>query len=134
MCYYWYLVVTLQTNVLLYVRSLRESNYKLLICAIKKLMKWVFSFDHYNYARWATVHLLNLMTPHSTCPDVCAQFLKGNFSVQKSNRRFSKMALDPVHEKNYEKKGVSGATHLLNRADVRGSTMDIPEIARIMNH
>ena len=38
------------------------------------------------------------MTVHSTCPDVYAQFPKGNFSFQKSIRRFSKMALDQVHE------------------------------------
>ena len=98
-------------------------------------MKWVFSFDHYNYARWATVHLLNLMTPLSTCPDVFAQFLKGNFSVQKSNRRFSKMALDPVHEQNYEKKGVSGATHLLNRGDVSGlERWAFQKLRELLNH
>ena len=56
------------------------------------------------------------MTLHSACPDVYAQFLKGN-----SNRRFSKMALDQVHEQSDEKiKSASGATHLLNRADLSG--------------
>ena len=121
MCYYWYLIVTLQTDILLYVRSLRESNYRLLIHAMKNLMKWVFLFDHYNYAQWATVHLFDLVILHSTCPDVYAEFLKGNLSFQKSNIRFSKMALDQVHEQNNGKiKGTNGATHLLNRADVSG--------------
>ena len=46
---------------------------------MKNLMKWVFSFDHYNYARWATVHLFDLMNFHSTRPNVYALFLKGNF-------------------------------------------------------
>ena len=134
MCSYWYLIVTLQRDILLYVRSLRESNYKLLIYAMKNLMKWVFSFHCDNYTRWATVHLFDLMTLHSTCPDVYAQFLKGNISFQKSNRRFSKMALDQVHEQNNEKiKGGSGATHLLNRADESGLERwetCTPEIAR----
>ena len=44
MCYYWYLIFTLQLDILLYIRSLRESNYKLLVYAMKNLMKWVFSF------------------------------------------------------------------------------------------
>ena len=96
----------------------------------------MFSFDQYNYARWATVHLFDLMTLHSTCPDVYDQFLKGNFSFQKSNRRFSKMALDQVLEQNNEKiKGASGATQLLNRADVSGLElweMCAPEIASII--
>ena len=62
MYYYWYLIETLQTDILFYVRFLRESNYKLLIHAMKNLMKWVFSFDYYNYAQWTTVHLFDLMT------------------------------------------------------------------------
>ena len=70
---------------------------------MKNLMKWVFSFDHYNYARWATVHVFGMMTLHSTCLDVYAEFPKGNFSFQKWNRKISKMALDQVHEENNEK-------------------------------
>ena len=54
---------------------------------------------------------------HETCPDVYVQLLKGDFSFQKTNRKFSKMALDQVHEPNNEKiKGVSGATNIVNRA------------------
>ena len=103
MCYYWYLIVTLQTDILLYIRSLRESNYKLLIHPMKNLIKWVFSFDHYNYVRWTKVHIFDLMTLHSTCFDIYAQVLKGIFSFQKSNRRFSKMTSDQVHEQKDEK-------------------------------
>ena len=99
-------------------------------------MKRVFSFGYYNYARWATVHLFDLMALHSTCPDVYVQFLKGNFSFQKSNGRFSKIALDQVHEQNNEKiNGASGAAHLLDRADVSGFEQwetCTPEIARII--
>ena len=56
--YYWYLIFTLQLDILLYIRSLRESNYKLLVYAMENLMKWVFSFDRVHYARWRTVHVL----------------------------------------------------------------------------
>ena len=76
------------------------------------------------------------MTVHETCPDVYVQFLKGDFSFQKANKKFSKMALDQVHEQNNEKiKGVSGATHLLNGADMSGIERwetCFPEIARII--
>ena len=41
-CYYWYLILTLKTDILLHVRSLRESNYKFLIHAMKNLMKYLF--------------------------------------------------------------------------------------------
>ena len=94
-------------------------------------MKWIFTFDHYHYARWGTVHLFDLMNLLDTCPDIYCNFVSGNFSFQ-----FSKMALDQVHEQSNAKiKGVSGATHLLNRNDIsvmeRWETSS-PEIARII--
>ena len=36
MSYYWYLIVMLEMDILLYIRSLRESNYKLFVFAMKK--------------------------------------------------------------------------------------------------
>ena len=73
-----------------YIRSLRESNYKLLVHAMKNLMKWVFSFDRAHYARWGTVHVFDLMTLFSICPDVFLEFAKGRYSFQKSNKKFLK--------------------------------------------
>ena len=136
MYYYCYLIVMLEMDILLYIRSLRESYYKLFVFAMKNLMKWIFSLDHYNYVPWATVHVFDLITVHETCPDVYVEFLKGDFSFQKTNRKFSEMALDQVHEQINEKiKDVSGATHLLNRADMSGierwETCS-PELARII--
>ena len=101
-------------------------------------MKWIFAFDHYHYARWGTVHLFDLMNLHDTCQDIYRNFVSRNFSFQKSYRRFSKMALDQVHEQNNKKnKGVSGATPLLNRNDMSGiETWETssPEIARIIEN
>ena len=83
---------------------------------MKNLMKWVFSFNRVRYARWGTVHVFDLITLFSICPDVFLEFAKGHYSFQKSNKKFSKMALDQVHEqKNGKIKGTSGATHLLNK-------------------
>ena len=95
--------------------------------------------DRYHYARWGTVHLFHLMNLHDTCPDIIYRnFVSGSFSFQKSYRRFSKMAPDQVHKQNNEKiKGVSGATHLLNRNDMSGMERwetSTPEIARIIEN
>ena len=80
------------------MRSLRESNNKLLVYSMKNLMKWLFSFDRVHYARWGTVHVFDLLTLFSICLDVFLEFVKGHYSLQKSNKKFSKMALDQVHE------------------------------------
>ena len=58
------------------------------------------------------------MTLSSACPDVYKSFMEGNFSFRKTNRVFSKIAIDQVHEQNNDLiKNNGGATHLLNRAD-----------------
>ena len=134
MCNYWYLILTLQVDFLLYFRSTRESDFQLYIFSIKNLMKWIFAFGHCHYERWGIVHLFDLMNLHHTCPDIYRNFISGNFSFQKSYQQFSKMGLDQVHEQNNKKiKGVSGATHLINRNDMpfmeRWETSS-PEIAK----
>ena len=112
-CYYWYLIFTFQLDILLYIRSLRESNDNFLVYAMKNLIKWVFPFDRVHYVIWGTVHVFDLMTLFSICPDVFLEFAKDHYSFQKSNKKFSNMALDQVHEQNNEKtKGASGATYL----------------------
>ena len=62
--------------------------------------------------------------------------MKGYFSFQKSNRLFSKMGIDQIHEQNNDLiKNIGGATHLINRND--DSSLHVwetstPELARIL--
>jgi hypothetical protein len=86
-------------------------------------------FNHHNYARWAFIHLRDMVTLHIEHPKVAEQFAAGRFTVHKA---FSAIALDHAHEQlNARMKGVGGAVGLteniqaLNRWMVAG-----PEIAR----
>ena len=136
MCNYWHIIMKLQIEILLFIRSIRESNFTLYVLCVKNLMKWLFAFDHYNYARWVSVLLRDLTGVHLTCPDVFREFNDGHFSFQKTKRKFSKMALDQCHEQNNELiKGISGATHLLNRNDetsLERWETSTPELARLI--
>ena len=118
------------------MRSIREGNFKLYIEIMRKLLKWYFIFDHYNYARWLTIHWFDLSNLHIQFPDVFEYFSKGYFSFQKSNREFSRMGLDQLHEQNNSIiKGCGGATDLVNKIDdsalVRWETCG-PDIARLL--
>jgi hypothetical protein len=55
MCFYWKEILKLQLDILLFVRSIRESNFYLYVLSLKNLMKWFFGLDHYNYARWLII-------------------------------------------------------------------------------
>ena len=103
-------------DILLYVRSLRESYFLLYVQVIRNMMKCFFALDHFNYARRLSVCLYDLMTIHLFCPDVYSEFAKGNFAFQKTGRKFSKISSDQVHEQNNEViKGLGEATPFLNR-------------------
>ena len=52
------------------------------------------------------------------CPNKYKEFAAGNFSFLKTNKQFSRMALDQLHEQNNKYiKSVNGATILMNRQD-----------------
>ena len=104
---------------------------------IWSLIKWAFSLDHNNYARWLTVYLFDLMTLETFHHDIFEEMVQGKFSFQKTYTEFSHIATDQVHEENNKViKGYGGATVLLNKEDesalIRWETCG-PDIARIVS-
>ena len=93
----------------LFVRSIREEN---------STLKWYFILDKFHYARWLTIHLFDVLTLDVKFPEVYTQMQKGFFSFQKSNREFSRMALDHIHEQNNGViKSCAGAVDLVTKED-----------------
>ena len=84
-------------------------------------MKYDFTLDHYNYARWVSAHLFNCKALKFTVPDVFTAFMGGCFTFQKMSTEFSRIPLDQIHEQNNAYiKEVTGATHLVNCTDEAG--------------
>ena len=118
MTLYWKNILEMQIHILISISALRESNFELYVVSLKSLMKWFFALDHYNYVRWQSVHLFDLLSLENSLPDIYQNFKDGHFSFQKPNREFSSIALDQVHEQNNAVlKSVAGVTHILNRQD-----------------
>jgi hypothetical protein len=97
---YWSLVLKFQLTILLFVRSLREGRFCLYKGSIRQLLPYFFALDKYNYARWLTVHLHDMMQLDKTCPSVKGKFEEGSFVVRKTQRKFSALAIDHAHEQN----------------------------------
>ena len=100
------------------------------------LLSWFFIFNHVHYARWLTIHWFDLFNLQSTFPDLFEQFSNGGFTFQKSERSFSRIGLDQIHEQNNKViKGAGGASDLLNREDdsalLRWEVCS-PELARVI--
>ena len=137
MCYYWRMILLFQLQILIFVRSIRAGNFSLYVQTLHTFLKWYFALDKYNYSRWATIYWFDLISLKFTCPDVYSELMKGHFSFLKSNKPFSRMGLDQLHEQNNKViKGICGATNLLNRDDesaLNRWALSAPELAQMIS-
>ena len=95
---FWSTIIDLELLMSRFVRSLREGDFQLYVQSCDELCCWFHALDHTNYARWLPVHVRDMVELAEKHPQVHAEFMKGNFVVQKSARKFSLMAKDQAHE------------------------------------
>ena len=85
MAYYWRLILNFQTQVLIFVRSVRTGNFLLYRETLFYFLKWLFALDKYNYSRRATVYWFDLATLDQCCSNVFCNIMNGNFSFAETN-------------------------------------------------
>ena len=131
---FWYIILQLELYIMIYVRAIREGNFQLYVQALSKIVPWFFALDHTHYARWIPVHLRDLVSLKECHPNIYAEFEKGNFTVRKSGRAFSAIAIDQAHEQNNAYvKGDGGAVGLTeNPAALCRWMASGPEMARLI--
>ena len=85
---------------MIFVRAIQEADFLLYIDALAEIVSWSLAFDNTSYAWWIPVNLYPLVTLKYRHPDVCSEFLNGNFTVKKTAGPFSAVAIDQAHEQN----------------------------------
>ena len=113
--FFWDLILRFQKMILVFVRAHRERNFNLYVCILEKLMPFIFSLDSTNYSRWLPCHLHDLKClPNS----VKAEFQNGLWTVARTSKKFSAIAIDHAHEQtNKDLKGSGGAMGLFNNEE-----------------
>ena len=96
---YWSTVIDLEVILFMFVRSLRESDFHSYIDVLEEMMPWFFALDHINYARWMTVAINDYRSLDSES-SLYKEFVKGKFTVSKTQRKFSAIGEDQAHEQN----------------------------------
>ena len=61
-CFYSKMIVDFQMKFHVFIRSIRVGNFDMYIESLKGLIISCFIMDKYNYARWLTVHIFELIT------------------------------------------------------------------------
>ena len=133
--HYWSLTLHFELTILIFVRSLREGNFELYKESFKRLAPWFFALDRTNYARLLPVHIRDMESLDTKLPNLAAQFRKGHYVVNKTNRSCSALPIDHAHEQNNKiVKGGGGAIGLTESpSQLMRRMVSGPEISRIIN-
>ena len=131
---FWTTALDLQLLVLEFVKATREGNFPVYVEVLSKIVPWMFALNLTNYSRWLPVHIRDLVRLEKNHPSLFAEFTQGKFVVQKSQHRFSMIALDQNHEQENEIiKGDGGAVGLTESPTaLRRWMISGPEIARLI--
>ena len=135
MCFYWEMILNFEALLLIYMWSICEGNFELYLVSLYRMLPWFFALDQYNYARCATIYCFDMGLLKHRYPNEYNEFAAQNLFL-KTNKQFSRMALDQLRERNSKYiKSVSGATSLINQQDdlalVRWELCG-PELCRII--
>ena len=81
--YYWDKVLELELIALMFVKSIRTSNFNMYTASLIEIIPYIFSFDHINYMRWLPVHIKDMKELSIKQPHVYAEFSKSHFTAKK---------------------------------------------------
>ena len=84
--YFWLQLLNLEILLLLFVKSVRLSDYQLYKDCLRRTLPWFFLFDRQNYSRWLTVHLTDLEELEDKAPELHRQFQMGEISHENENK------------------------------------------------
>ena len=97
---YWSITLKLELLVLSFVRSILTGDFTLYKRSIKSLLPWFFALDHPHYARWLSVHLMDMIQLGQTNPGIENAFENGLFVINKTRKKFLSIGIDHAHEQN----------------------------------
>ncbi|KAL8620009.1 hypothetical protein ACOMHN_015291 [Nucella lapillus] len=118
-----------------FVKGQRQGDWPLTLSACEDLCSWFFVFGHTNYAQWLPVFLQNMARLPDLHPSVHAEFMEGNFVVQRSEKKFSMMGLDQSQEHSIQfLKEDSGPNGLYGQEEEKEMIeLSKPEVLRIVH-
>ena len=124
----------LELCLLIFVRSPCQASFTMYLDALAELAPWFHALNHTNYARWLPVHLRDIVELPTKHPGIAKEFSNGSFTVKKTSRVFSSIAINQAHEQNNAYiKGDGGAVGLTdNPSALRRCMIAGPEIARVI--
>ena len=95
---FWSTIMELDLLMARFVWSVQEGDFTLYVQACDELCGLFHALIHRNYAHWLLIHVRDMVQLAKKHPEVHAEFMMGNFVVQKSATKVSLMGKDQAHE------------------------------------
>ena len=83
-----------------FIKSVRIGDFHLFLECLKLMLPWFFTLDHTHHSRWLSVFVQDLLSLKQKPNETYQAFLKGIFTIRKSNKVFSNISIDQAHEQN----------------------------------
>ena len=113
---FWNSFLSMVDNILSILYATRTGDWILYIESIRSFLPWAFAYDRQNFARYLTLHLMEMVNLEENHRCIYDDFMKSNFSVQMSDyNTFGRLEADKVIETtiNKDTKTPGGTTGLL---------------------
>lgn len=97
---YWITAMELQAILLQFVKSLRTGDIDEYVPILESMCPWYLVTDHGHYGRWLPIFVADLKKLPTKHPQVQVEFKKGHFTSRQTNKKFSCISDDQLHEQN----------------------------------
>ena len=102
---YWFTVIELEMLLFSFVRSPRQFDFSLFTASFEVMLPWLAAHNHSNYLRWGCIFLCDM---HRLPASVADEFVKGHFTLKKTERIFSAIRMDKAHKQNSKSVKIDG--------------------------
>ena len=120
---------------LMFIAATRKGDWKLHLAKMEELLSYFHAHDQFNYGRWGTLYVADMLEMQTNDPDLWKFLNEGNFTIAKHNASFT--AIDPDHAIEQEHKkmkckggfiGITGNESALDKYFIIA-----PTLSRVVN-
>ena len=94
----WLSYIDMASLLLKLIRASREGDWDGHLAAVRKLLPWMFAYDHVNYSRYMSLYWCEMHQLETARPDVHRHLSVGEFCVQRTENPFSQIPVDQTIE------------------------------------
>ena len=95
---FWHSYMSMVNLLLSFIESSRVANWSLHISCIQQMIKWMFAYDHTNYARYLSIYVHDMYKLPHTHPDIHRALQSGECAVQRGVQPFAQIPVDQTIE------------------------------------